>query len=77
VPDFVRRFIGFGDVLDPGRAVTLWRAAAALAEAGTPAAVVRGLLGEPALKSGLDLAEVEKQLAAGIAHGARAKGGAS
>jgi hypothetical protein len=77
VPDFVRRFIGFEDVLDPGRAVTLFRCAAALAEAGTPAAVVRGLLEEPALKSGLDPAEVEKQLAAGIAHGARAKGVAS
>ncbi len=71
VPNFVRQFIGFGDIQDPGRAVTLFRAAAALAEQGTPPAVVRGLLEEVALKSGLDPAEVEKQLAAGIAHGKR------
>jgi hypothetical protein len=77
VPDFVRRFIGFEEIQDPGRAVTLFRCAAALAEAETPPAVVRGLLEEPARKSGLDVAEVEKQLSAGIAHGQRAKGGAA
>ena len=73
VPKIVRDFIGFGDVQEPGRAVTLFRCAAALAESGTPPAVVRGLLEEPALKGGLDPAEVEKQLAAGIGHG-RGKG---
>lgn len=71
VPKFVRDFIGFGDFQDPGRAVTLFRAAAALAEQGTPPHVVRGLLEEPALKMGLDAHETEKQLAAGIGHGAR------
>ena len=71
VPKFVRDFIGFGDIAGTGRAVTLFRCAAVLAESGTPAAVVRGLLEEPALKSGLDPAEVEKQLAAGIGHGKR------
>lgn len=71
VPKFVRDFIGFGDVQDPGRALTLFRCAAALAESGTPPVVVRGLLEEPALKGGLDAAEVEKQLAAGIGHGKR------
>jgi hypothetical protein len=35
------------------------------------------LLEEPALKSGLDPAEVEKQLAAGVAHGQSTKGYAS
>lgn len=75
VPKFVRDFVGFGDVQDPGRAITLFRAAAALAEQGTPAAVVRGLLEEPALKSGLDPAEVAKQLAAGIAHGSKRQQG--
>ena len=75
VPKFVRDFIGFGDIQDPGRAVTLFRCAAVLAESGTPPAVIRGLLEEPALKSGIDTDEVEKQLAAGIAHGG--KGGSS
>jgi len=76
VPKFVRDFIGFGDIQDPGRAVTLFRCAAALAEAERTHgidAVVFGLLEEPALKSGLDADEVRKQLAAGIAHG-RGKG---
>ena len=71
VPQFVRAFIGFGDIADPGRAVTLFRAAAALAEARTPAAVVVGLLEEPALKTGLAPDEVAKQIADGIAHGRR------
>jgi hypothetical protein len=75
VPDFVRRFIGFEEIQDPGRAVTLFRCAAALAEAGTPPAVVRGLLEEPALKSGLEPGEVAKQLAAGIDRGRRKEGG--
>ena len=74
VPMYVRNFIGFADIQDPGRAVTLFRCAAVLAEGGTPPAVIRGLLEEPDLKSGLDTAEVEKQLAAGTAHGRR-KGG--
>jgi hypothetical protein len=74
VPKFVRDFIGFGDVQDPGRAVTLFRAAAALAQAGTPAAVVRGLLEEPALRGGLEAWEVEKQLRDGTAHGHRPGG---
>ena len=72
VPKFVRDFIGFSDIQDPGRAVTLFRCAAALAEPGTPESVVRGLLEEPALKSGLDAREVSRQLAAGIAHGRKA-----
>lgn len=72
VPKFVRDFIGFREVADPGRAVTLFRCAAALAEAGTPPAVVRGLLEEVALKSGLPTEEVEKQLHDGIQHGQRA-----
>lgn len=74
VPDFVRRFVGFGDIADPGRAVTLFRAAAALSEAGTPAPVVRGLLEEPALKSGLDATEADKQIRDGYAHGQRQRG---
>lgn len=71
VPKFVRDFIGFADIQDPGRAVTLWRCAAVLAEAGTPALVVFGLLVESAAKSGLDPAEVDKQIRAGIDHGCR------
>ena len=71
VPKFVRDFIGFGDIQDPGRAVTLWKCAAVLAEAGTPPPVVFGLLAEPAEKTGLDRAEVEKQIRAGIERGAR------
>jgi hypothetical protein len=74
VPAFVRDFIGFGDVQDPGRAVTLFRCAAALAEAGTPEAVVAGLLEEPALKSGLEHREVVRQIRTGVAHGRAAKG---
>jgi len=74
VPKYVRDFIGFGDVQDPGRAVTLWRCAAALSEAGTPPAVVWGLLEEPALKTGLPPDEVRKQIRAGIAQGARQHG---
>jgi hypothetical protein len=75
VPKFVRDFIGFVDVQDPGRAVTLFRCAGVLAEAGTPDAVIRGLLEEPALKTGLAPREVEKQLRDGIARGRRAGGG--
>ena len=71
VPKYVRDFIGFADVQDPGRAVTLFRCAASLAEAGTPAAVVAGLLEEPAIKTGLDPAEVRRQIAAGVAHGGK------
>lgn len=74
VPKFVLDFIGFADVLEPGRAVTLWKCAAVLSEAGTPPAVVRGLLEEPALKTGLDPDEVEKQLRAGIAHASKGRG---
>lgn len=79
VPKYVRDFIGFGDVEDPGRAVTLFRCAAALAEAGTPDAVVAGLLEEPAVKTGLAPAEVRRQIASGIAHGrpGAGKGGAA
>ncbi len=69
VPKYVRDFIGFADVQDPGRAVTLFRCAAALAEAGTPDAVVAGLLEETAVKTGLGPAEVRRQIAAGVAHG--------
>jgi hypothetical protein len=75
VPKYVRDFIGWGDIQDPGRAVTLFRAAASLAEAGTPNAVVFGLLEEPALKIGLDPAEVRKQISGGIAHAGRKGGG--
>lgn len=70
VPKFVRDFIGFGDIQDPGRAVTLWKCAAALAEAGTPGPVVFGLLAEPAEKTGLDPDEVNRQIRSGIEHGA-------
>lgn len=77
VPKFVRDFIGFGDIQEPGRAVTLWKCAAALAEAGTPPAVVFGLLAEPAEKTGLDPTEVAKQIRAGIEHGARSRKGVS
>ncbi len=80
VPRFVRDFIGFGDVQDPGRAVTLFRCAAALAEAaathGIPA-TIRGLLEETAVKTGIDPAEMAKQLAAGITHGERKGKGVS
>jgi hypothetical protein len=75
VPKFVRDFIGFVDVQDPGRAVTLFRCAGVLAEAGAPDTVIRGLLEEPALKTGLEPREVEKQLRDGIARGRRAGGG--
>ncbi len=71
VPKFVLDFIGFGDVQDPGRAITLFRCSAALAEAGTPAPVVYGLLEEVAMKIGLEAWEVQKQIDAGIAHGTR------
>jgi len=74
VPKFVRDFIGFGDVQDPGRAVTLWRCAAALSEAGTPPVVIWGLLEESALKTGLPVHEVRKQILAGIAHGSCRRG---
>jgi hypothetical protein len=79
VPKFVRDFIGFSDVQDPGRAVTLWRCAAALAEAGTPPAVIWGLLEESALKTGLPPDEVSRQIRTGIAHGTcqRREGGAT
>jgi hypothetical protein len=74
VPKYVRDFIGFGDIQDPGRAVTLFRCAAVLAESGTPPAVVFGLLAEPAEKCGLDPAEVDKQIRAGMAHAAQREG---
>ncbi|MDB5311555.1 MAG: hypothetical protein JWO38_5757 [Gemmataceae bacterium] len=74
VPKFVRDFIGWQDVQDPGRAVTLFRCAATLAEAGTPGPVIVGLLEEPALKSGLEPAEVRRQIATGSEYGRR-KGG--
>lgn len=69
VPKYVLNFIGFGDIQHPGRAVTLFRCAAVLAEAGTPDAVVFGLLEEIALKSGLDAGEVRKQIEDGIQRG--------
>lgn len=72
VPMFVRDFIGFQDIQNPGRAVTVFKCAAALSEGfhrWGPAAVIRGLLEEVASKTGLDPAEVEKQIAAGIEHG--------
>ena len=69
VPKYVRDFIGFEDVQDPGRAVTLFRCAAALAEAGTPEPVIFGLLEEPALKTGLEPAEMRREIATGVAHG--------
>lgn len=77
VPKFVRDFIGFSDIQDPGRAVTLWKCAAALAEMGTPSPVVFGLLAEPAEKTGLDPDEVNRQIRAGIEHGARVGKGVS
>jgi hypothetical protein len=75
VPKFVLDFIAFGDIADPGRAVTLFRAAAALSAEGTPPGVIIGLLRENALKAGLDPAEADKQLADGIAHGQRQREG--
>jgi len=74
VPLYVRQFIGFADTQNPGRATTLFRCAAALSEAGTPPAVIWGLLEEPALKTGLPVHEVRKQILAGIAHGACQRG---
>jgi hypothetical protein len=77
VPKFVRDFVGFADIQDPGRALTLFRCAAALAEAFElhgPDGVIRGLLAEVALKTGLERREVEKQIRDGIARGRR-KGG--
>ncbi|QEL19131.1 hypothetical protein [Limnoglobus roseus] len=71
VPQFVRDAIGFADWQEPGRAVTLFRCAAALSEAFAlhgADAVIRGLLEEPALKMGLTADEVVKQLRDGIAH---------
>lgn len=75
VPLFVRNFIGFSDVVGECRAVTVSRAAACLAEAGTPEPVVRGLLEEPAHKTGLSAHEVEKQIRDGVRRG-RTKAGA-
>jgi hypothetical protein len=74
VPKFVRDFIGFADTQSPGRAVTLWKCSAALSEAGVPPRVVFGLLEEPALKTGLPVHEVRKQILAGIAHGSCRRG---
>ena len=51
-------------------------AGTSLAEAGTPDHVVRGLLEEPAMKTGLESAEVSRQITTGIDHGRR-KGGAA
>ena len=79
VPKFVRDFVGFADIEHPGRAVTLFRCAAALAEGFErhgPDAVIRGLLEEVALKTGLEPREVEKQIRDGIARGRRAGGAA-
>jgi hypothetical protein len=76
VPKFVRDFIGFEDVQDPGRALTVFRCSASLAEAGTPEAVIFGLLEEPALKTGLEQGEVRRQILSGIEHAHR-KGGAA
>jgi hypothetical protein len=76
VPKYVRDFIGFQDVQDPGRALTVYRCAAVLAEAGTPDAVIRGLLEEPAYKTGLEAAEVTRQIATGIERGKRKRGAA-
>lgn len=70
----MRELVGFNVAQEPGRAVTLFRAAAVLAEwfhAHGPDLVIRGLLEEPALKLGLDPGEVAKQLRDGIAHGRR------
>jgi hypothetical protein len=74
VPKFVRDFIGWQDIQEPGRALTVFRCAAALAEAGTPDAVVVGLLEEPAVKTGLEPGEVAKQIRDGIARGRRKDG---
>ena len=71
VPRFVRNFIAFGDIAEPGRAVTLYLCSKTLAEAGTPDAVIFGLLEEVALKIGLEPWEVEKQIRAGIRDGRR------
>jgi len=70
----VRDFIGFGDLQNPSRAVTLFQCAAALSESalqfGWPA-VIGGLLEYPALASGLELGEVRRQIESGIAYGVR------
>lgn len=75
VPKFVHDFIGFGDIQEPGREVTLFRAAAAALTEGFrlhgSEGVIRGLLEEVALKSGLDPAEVNKAIRDGMAHGAK------
>lgn len=74
VPKFVRDFIGWGDLPDPGRALTLFRCAAALAASGTPDDVVFGLLEEPAVKTGLGPAEARRQIVCGIAHARKKRG---
>jgi hypothetical protein len=77
VPQKVRDFIGFRDLQDPGRAVTVFRHAADLArgyaESGI-AAVIEGLLAPVARETGLPEAEVRRQIAGGIRHGLQ-KGG--
>lgn len=78
VPLSVRSLIGLADIPPQGeRAVRLFSAAAALAEAaaahGTDALVFH-LLEESGRKCGLTAAEVEKQIRDGIAHGRRTAG---
>lgn len=74
VPQYVRDFIGFGDLNDPSRAITIMKVAASLSEAvmlhGVPA-LISGLLEESALATGLGIAEVRRQIECGIERGAR------
>jgi hypothetical protein len=71
VPEYVRRFIGFGEIEEPGLHVTLFRCAAALSEAGTPDAVIHGFLSPVAHRVALDPSRIESQIRDGIAHGRR------
>lgn len=54
----------------------VFRAAADLAECGTPPAVIVALLETPARDSGLSQSEVEHAVESGIAHAQRGKGDA-
>jgi hypothetical protein len=55
------------------RALRLFRAAADLAEHGTPLPVVRDLLNDPGLDAGLPPAEVARQIESGYRHGSEGK----
>lgn len=73
-PKFLLDFLRFG-VPEGERAVTLFRCAAWLAEAGASPHLAHALLTEPALDIGLPLAEVKRQIDCGFEHVRRKQGG--